>query len=57
MASWQDPPYFDGAERGARPCPKALTTLTNAIGQVGFFIALALVAKPVPGRSCTDPWR
>ncbi|MFF7728833.1 carboxymuconolactone decarboxylase family protein [Streptomyces sp. NPDC008001] len=36
--------------------PKALVTLTIAIGQVGFFIPVALVAKPVPGRSFTDPW-
>ncbi|CCK25133.1 hypothetical protein BN159_0754 [Streptomyces davaonensis JCM 4913] len=34
----------------------ALATLTIAIGQVNFFIALALVTKPVPGRSFTDPW-
>ncbi|WP_405820854.1 carboxymuconolactone decarboxylase family protein [Streptomyces sp. NBC_00838] len=36
---------------------KALATLVNAIGQVGFFIAIALIAKPVPGRSFTDPWK
>ncbi|MFE6251817.1 hypothetical protein [Streptomyces niveus] len=36
---------------------KALATLMNAIGQVSFFIAIALVAKPVPGRSFSDPWR
>ncbi|MEU0955069.1 carboxymuconolactone decarboxylase family protein [Streptomyces niveus] len=36
---------------------KALATLVNAIGQVGFFIAIALIAKPVPGRSFSDPWR
>ncbi|ARZ68931.1 carboxymuconolactone decarboxylase family protein [Streptomyces sp. HU2014] len=35
---------------------KALATLTLAIGQVNFFIPIALVAKPVPGRSFTDPW-
>ncbi|MEV0122194.1 carboxymuconolactone decarboxylase family protein [Streptomyces sp. NPDC050703] len=35
---------------------KALTTLMFAIGQVNFFIAVALIAKPVPGRSFTDPW-
>ncbi|MFI9721087.1 carboxymuconolactone decarboxylase family protein [Streptomyces sp. NPDC052396] len=35
---------------------KALTTLTLAIGQVGFFIPIALIAKPVPGRAFTDPW-
>ncbi|MFF4183547.1 carboxymuconolactone decarboxylase family protein [Streptomyces sp. NPDC001691] len=36
--------------------PKALATLMFAIGQVNFFIAVALIAKPVPGRSFTDPW-
>ncbi|MBT2386511.1 carboxymuconolactone decarboxylase family protein [Streptomyces sp. ISL-11] len=36
---------------------KALATLTIAIGQVGFFIPVALIAKPVPGRSFTDPWK
>lgn len=35
---------------------RALTTLTIAIGQVGFFIPVALIAKPVPGRAFTDPW-
>lgn len=35
---------------------KALATLAIAIGQVSFFSALALVTKPVPGRSFTDPW-
>ncbi|MEU7133428.1 carboxymuconolactone decarboxylase family protein [Streptomyces sp. NPDC046261] len=35
---------------------KALTTLMIAIGQVNFFIPVALIAKPVPGRSFTDPW-
>lgn len=37
--------------------PKALATLMFAIGQVGFFIPVALIAKPVPGRSFTDPWK
>ncbi|GHC45252.1 carboxymuconolactone decarboxylase family protein [Streptomyces cinnamoneus] len=84
VASWQDAPYFTGAERAAlalveavlQPSahgervsdelyaqvaehydPKALATLTIAIGQVNFFIAVALIAKPVPGRSFTDPWK
>ncbi|MEU1123726.1 carboxymuconolactone decarboxylase family protein [Streptomyces sp. NPDC005899] len=83
VASWQDSPYFTGAERAAlalteavltpSACaervsdalyaevsehyrPKALATLMFAIGQVNFFTAVALVAKPVPGRSFTDPW-
>ncbi|MEV5595358.1 carboxymuconolactone decarboxylase family protein [Streptomyces sp. NPDC052496] len=36
--------------------PKALATLMFAIGQVNFFIAVALIAKPGPGRSFTEPW-
>ncbi|MFE2479717.1 carboxymuconolactone decarboxylase family protein [Streptomyces sp. NPDC059389] len=83
VASWQDAPYFSGAERAAlalveavlQPSPsgervsdelyaevsehydaKALATLTIAIGQVNFFVPIALIAKPVPGRSFTDPW-
>ncbi len=35
---------------------KALATLMIAIGQVNFFVPIALIAKPVPGRSFTDPW-
>lgn len=83
VASWQDSPYFTGAERAAlalveavlQPSAdgervsdelyaqaaahfeaKALATLMFAIGQVNFFIPVALIAKPVPGRSFTDPW-
>ncbi|MEU1328425.1 carboxymuconolactone decarboxylase family protein [Streptomyces sp. NPDC005865] len=36
---------------------KALATLMFAIGQVNFFIAVALIAKPVPGRSFSEPWK
>ncbi|MFI9236209.1 carboxymuconolactone decarboxylase family protein [Streptomyces sp. NPDC053079] len=36
--------------------PKALATLMAAIGQVNFFIPIALIAKPVPGRSFSEPW-
>ncbi|GGX92878.1 carboxymuconolactone decarboxylase family protein [Streptomyces hiroshimensis] len=84
VASWQDAPYFTGAERAAlalveavfQPSvhgervsdelyaevsghfeDKALATLMIAIGQVNFFIPVALIAKPVPGRSFTDPWK
>ncbi|MEU7576890.1 carboxymuconolactone decarboxylase family protein [Streptomyces sp. NPDC041068] len=84
VASWQDSPYFTGAERAAlalveavlQPSahgervsdelyaraaelyePTALATLMCAIGQVNFFAAVALIAKPVPGRSFTDPWK
>ncbi|MEU9074648.1 carboxymuconolactone decarboxylase family protein [Kitasatospora sp. NPDC048538] len=44
------------AEVAAHYDERALTTLTAAIGQVNFFTAIALIAKPVPGRSFTDPW-
>ncbi|MFI2205487.1 carboxymuconolactone decarboxylase family protein [Streptomyces sp. NPDC020192] len=84
VASWQDSPYFTGAERAAlalvetvlQPSadgervsgvlyaqaaehyePKALATLMFVIGQVNFFVPVALIAKPVPGRSFTAPWK
>ncbi|MER0444008.1 carboxymuconolactone decarboxylase family protein [Streptomyces sp. Edi4] len=83
VATWQDSPYFTGAERAAlalveavlQPAgegervtdalyaeaarhyePKALATLMFAIGQVNFFIPVALIAKPVPGRPFNAPW-
>lgn len=37
--------------------PKALATLMFVIGQVNFFIPIALIAKPTPGKSFTDPWK
>ena len=36
--------------------PKALATLTIAIGQVCFFIPLALIGKPVPGVAPSEQW-
>ncbi len=36
--------------------PKALTTLTLAIGQVNFFVPLALIGKPVPGVAPSEQW-
>ncbi|MGW6710233.1 carboxymuconolactone decarboxylase family protein [Streptomyces sp. NPDC054956] len=33
---------------------KALATLTIAIGQIGFFIALAVIGKPAPVTSLAD---
>jgi alkylhydroperoxidase family enzyme len=36
---------------------KALATLTMAIGQVCFFIPLALIGKPLPGVSPAEQWR
>ncbi|MER6141024.1 carboxymuconolactone decarboxylase family protein [Streptomyces sparsogenes] len=35
---------------------KALATLTIAIGQVNFFIPLALIGKPLPGVSPSEQW-
>jgi AhpD family alkylhydroperoxidase len=35
---------------------KALATLTTAIGQVNFFVALAVIGKPLPGRSPAEQW-
>ncbi|GHF66411.1 hypothetical protein GCM10010218_54960 [Streptomyces mashuensis] len=37
--------------------PKALATLMIAIGQVNFFIPIALIAKPIPGRGFNEPWK
>lgn len=82
VASWQDAPYFTGAERAAlalveatlQAAPhgrervtdelyaevarhydkKALATLTIAIGQISFFIALAVIGKPQPVSSLAD---
>jgi alkylhydroperoxidase family enzyme len=36
---------------------KALATLAIAIGQVGFFIPLALIGRPLPGKSPAKQWR
>jgi AhpD family alkylhydroperoxidase len=36
---------------------KALATLAMAIGQVGFFIPIALIAKPLPGVTPAEQWR
>ncbi|GGS45193.1 carboxymuconolactone decarboxylase family protein [Actinokineospora fastidiosa] len=36
---------------------KALATLAMAIGQVGFFIPLALIGKPLPGVAPAEQWR
>jgi alkylhydroperoxidase family enzyme len=35
---------------------KALWTLTLAIGQICFFIPVALIAKPIPGRPPGEPY-
>ncbi|MEV6209290.1 carboxymuconolactone decarboxylase family protein [Kitasatospora sp. NPDC051914] len=44
------------AEAAAHYDPKALTTLTLAIGQVNFFVPLALIGKPLPGRKPAEQW-
>ncbi|GAA4882627.1 carboxymuconolactone decarboxylase family protein [Kitasatospora terrestris] len=44
------------AEAAGHYDPKALTTLTLAIGQVNFFVPLALIGKPVPGVKPADQW-
>ncbi|GAA3001511.1 carboxymuconolactone decarboxylase family protein [Actinokineospora diospyrosa] len=44
-------------EASAHYGDKALTTLATAIGQVCFFIPLALIGKPVPGVSPARQWR
>lgn len=36
---------------------KALATLAMAIGQVNFFIPLAVIGKPLPGVSMAEQWR
>ncbi|MEV0589354.1 carboxymuconolactone decarboxylase family protein [Nonomuraea sp. NPDC050310] len=45
----------------ARACQqyddKALATLIMAIGQVCFFLPLALIGKPLPGVSPAEQWR
>lgn len=35
---------------------KALTTLALAIGQVTFYVPLALIGKPLPGKSPAEQW-
>jgi AhpD family alkylhydroperoxidase len=35
---------------------KALTTLALAIGQVTFYMPLALIGKPLPGKSPAEQW-
>jgi AhpD family alkylhydroperoxidase len=37
--------------------PKALATLAMAIGQVAFFIPLAVIGKPLPGVKPSEQWR
>lgn len=44
------------AEAARHYDPKALATLTIAIGQVNFFVPLALIGKPVPGVAPSEQW-
>ena len=45
------------AEASAHYDDKALATLTMAIGQVCFFVPLALIGKPLPGVAPSAQWR
>lgn len=45
------------AQAAAHYDDKALATLVMAIGQVCFFIPLALIGKPLPGVSPAEQWR
>jgi alkylhydroperoxidase family enzyme len=45
------------AEASKQYDDKALATLAAAIGQVGFFIPLALIGKPLPGLPPAEQWR
>jgi AhpD family alkylhydroperoxidase len=45
------------AEAAQQYDEKALATLIMAIGQVNFFIPLALIGKPLAGVSPTEQWR
>ncbi|MER6393375.1 carboxymuconolactone decarboxylase family protein [Streptomyces sp. NPDC001523] len=44
------------AEVAAHYDDKALATLAIAIGQVNFFIPLAVIGKPLPGRKPSEQW-
>ncbi|MCO6003775.1 hypothetical protein NE236_02175 [Actinoallomurus purpureus] len=35
---------------------KALATLALAIGQVNFYVPLAVIGKPLPGKSPAEQW-
>ncbi|GAA0952980.1 carboxymuconolactone decarboxylase family protein [Actinocorallia libanotica] len=45
------------AQASAHYDDKALTTLILSIGQVCFFLPLALIGKPLPGVSPAEQWR
>jgi alkylhydroperoxidase family enzyme len=45
------------AEASSQYDDKALATLIMAIGQVCFFMPLALIGKPLPGVSPAEQWR
>lgn len=44
-------------EAGRHYDDKALATLIMAIGQVGFYTALAVIGKPLPGAAPAAQWR
>ncbi|MEU8136179.1 carboxymuconolactone decarboxylase family protein [Streptodolium elevatio] len=45
------------ARASAQYDDKALTTLILAISQVSFFVPLALIGKPLPGKAPEEQWR
>lgn len=45
------------AQASAHYDDKALTTLIMGIGQVAFFLPLALIGAPLPGKSPSEQWR
>jgi alkylhydroperoxidase family enzyme len=44
------------AEAARHYDPRALATLTIAIGQVNFFVPLAVIGKPIPGVAPSEQW-
>lgn len=36
---------------------RELVTITGVLGQMGFFIPLALIGQPIPGVAPTEQWR
>lgn len=45
------------AEAAKHYSEKELVVLTGALGQIGFFIPLALIGQPIPGVSPQEQWK
>ncbi|MFI1763130.1 carboxymuconolactone decarboxylase family protein [Streptomyces sp. NPDC020800] len=45
------------AEAAGHYDDKAMATLAMAIGQVAFYLPLALIGKPMPGKSLAEQWK